>query len=57
MERRGSPVDIRQYGPALFPTLKQVRRLLDEGSERRRESQAPDSATGSYDESGAGIGK
>jgi hypothetical protein len=37
---RGGTMDVKQYGPALFPTLKQVRRLLDEaevGEKRRGE--------------------
>ena len=58
---RGTGMDIRQYGPALFPTLKQVRRILDEESgapgHARPDSQPGGAAPGSYDEARGGIGK
>jgi hypothetical protein len=51
-------MDTRQYGPALFPTLKQVRRILDEESgapgPARPDPQPGGSAPGSYDEAGSG---
>jgi hypothetical protein len=52
-------MDVRQYGPALFPTLKQVRRMLDEesGARTRHDPRTGDPAGGQYDDPGAGSGK
>ena len=53
-------MDVRQYGPALFPSVKQVRRMLDEDTLRpvthtRRDTD--DSLSTPYDDSRAGVGK
>jgi hypothetical protein len=53
-------MDVRQYGPALFPSVKQVRRMLDEDQlrlPRTRPESNGDPASSSYDDSRAGIGK
>lgn len=48
-------MDTRQYGPALFPTLKQVRHLLDEArGHSRRDGSAERVAEGFDDPGGAG---
>jgi hypothetical protein len=59
-EEERTRMDIKQYGPALFPSAKQVRRMLDEDSIRtthtRREN-ADDSASNPFEDSRAGVGK
>ena len=53
-------MDVRQYGPALFPSVKQVRRMLDEDQlrpSRTRPESNGDPASNPYDDSRAGIGK
>jgi hypothetical protein len=52
-------MDIRQYGPALFPTLKQTRRILDgEGraSGHPRDEAPVSGPDGSPRDSGSGGG-
>ena len=53
-------MDVRQYGPALFPSVKQVRRMLDEDAlpptHTRREN-TDDSLSNPYDDSRSGVGK
>jgi hypothetical protein len=54
-------MDIRQYGPALFPTVKQVRRMLDEDvippSHTRHDPQQVEPTSGNYDDSRTSGGK
>jgi hypothetical protein len=52
-------MDIRQYGPALFPTLKQTRRILDaEGpaSDQTREEATLNVSDGAARDSRSGAG-
>jgi hypothetical protein len=53
-------MDVRQYGPALFASVKQVRRMLEQEhlppTHARRES-SDDESSSLYDESRAGVGK
>jgi hypothetical protein len=53
-------MDVRQYGPALFASVKQVRQMLEQEhlppAHTRRET-GEDAVSNSYDDSRAGVGK
>jgi hypothetical protein len=50
-------MDTRQYGPALFPTVKQVRRMLEEDHLPPLHTRRNDSSQSDQEDSRTGAGK